>query len=846
MPRTKRKNGDIEGIEEKLEFLGLDLDNVPEQLKEFEPLEYRVTRDYDEKQYKQYRFIDVKDIQILLSPTNRLTDLDEKYRKARPLYEYLDSENEDNVVKHATFLNMLKNMDIEEIKKIEKEQSNLNKEIPFKVKFKGNYLWQIYYSANTDKYFMIVPTEDTDYSAFFYVLKKQIESKRTSKIFVPISNIQYSSKLLKRNEFEDIENYLWLFTKDWPLIYEVYDKNDELSIQIIGETCIYEKIKTIYKIKLSNEKEASEFYKLLKALFILQTEIPEFFTFDTNIDSEGRLNFYLDGQRIEYSHMLEFIREEYKIGLKTKKELRGRIHFYNKKIKKLQELAAMQEIEYLAKEKQISTFLECKKSFFGKVKYFFKYSGKNNKAGMKKDEQEVPNVEARMAEQVKPVEQPIKERKRIPIKKIYTLEELIQNYKELSELEEQMKNLLMDINALKLKTKNLAKKIENATQYIEEIDSHKKSIFEFWKYSNKDEMSRLPEGEEEEINVVRKIEKTFNYEDDLEDFGKNLDKIQRKNLTKEDTDNIFIATTNLIDILNKIKTNTVGPDDIEKALKDLKSEAKELRVLNEEEYDIFGNMIEDSTKIRKINNKRHREMPKDKFSILEVNKNTKQIGFKLTLQEVIKRILIALDKGEIPQSLVVYKAINEKLLSNKEINVFNINPEKEMQEAVEKDGDNINLYKIHIKEGTKGIGFTNIIFYDNKNKTLPLGMDLSTKMIVDTAKLHLKLIRKHIFNVAKFEDEDDDFSKFGIKKVTLLEYEIVDLEDLEKTDKNENVKKVEKTENSKETDNSNKEENEDQENEIEERKEQKTRKLQHRNPEEIRRRRIVHRTHTED
>ena len=70
----------------------------------------------------------------------------------------------------------------------------------------------------------------------------------------------------------------------------------------------------------------------------------------------------------------------------------------------------------------------------------------------------------------------------------------------------------MDINSLKLKNKNMQKKIENATAYIAEIDSHKKSIFEFWKYSNKDEMSSLPEGEEEEINVVKKITKVFDYE----------------------------------------------------------------------------------------------------------------------------------------------------------------------------------------------------------------------------------------------------------------------------------------------------------------------------------------------
>ena len=59
----------------------------------------------------------------------------------------------------------------------------------------------------------------------------------------------------------------------------------------------------------------------------------------------------------------------------------------------------------------------------------------------------------------------------------------------------------MDIIALKLKNEKLVKKIENATAFIEEIDSHKKSIFEFWKYSNKDEVQALEEGDEQPINV---------------------------------------------------------------------------------------------------------------------------------------------------------------------------------------------------------------------------------------------------------------------------------------------------------------------------------------------------------
>ena len=204
MPRVKKEK--VEGIAEKLEYIGLDLENIPENFQNFEPLEFRVSRFYEDKKYRQYRYIPVKDIQILLSPTNRLDDLQEKYKKARPLYEYLDNEKEENLLKYTTFLNMLKNVNIEDIKRVEKEQNNLNKEIPFKVKYQGNYLWQIYYSENTDKYFMIVPTEDTDYSTFFYLLKKQIENKRTSKIFVPVSNVKYTNTYLKKAEFEDLDD----------------------------------------------------------------------------------------------------------------------------------------------------------------------------------------------------------------------------------------------------------------------------------------------------------------------------------------------------------------------------------------------------------------------------------------------------------------------------------------------------------------------------------------------------------------------------------------------------------------------------------------------------------------
>src|SRR5699024_8750837 len=124
-----------------------------------------------------------------LSPTNRLDDLKEKYRKAMPLSEYLDNKSEENFLRHTTFLDMLRKVKIKDIEKIEEEQEKLSKQLPFKVKFEGNYLWQIYYSEVADKYFMLVPTKDSNYSTFFYLLKKKLEKSRTAKIFVPVMGV---------------------------------------------------------------------------------------------------------------------------------------------------------------------------------------------------------------------------------------------------------------------------------------------------------------------------------------------------------------------------------------------------------------------------------------------------------------------------------------------------------------------------------------------------------------------------------------------------------------------------------------------------------------------------------
>lgn len=760
------KKNKSQGIKKKLEYIGLKLDEIPETLKIVEDLHFKPNVGIDEKKYRQYKFVSPKEIEILLSPTNRLEDVKVKYAKAEPLAVYLDSEKEENEGKHETFLRMLDEVKIEDIEKIEQEQQIINKKIPFKVRYSGNYLWQIYYSETAEKYFMIVPTEDKDYSTFFYTLKRKIEKKKAGKVFVPICNADYSRELLNKTEIQSLENYLWTFTKDWPSIYEVYDKNERISLQIVGETEVYGKIKSEYKVKLSNKIEATKFFKLVKALFILQTELPNYYKFTTQINKDGSLEFYYEDEIIEYDDLSDWVNEEYKRLLELEKNVLKENNETQRNLWKLKKQAQDLEVEYLSKEKQISTFLECKKTFFGKVKYFFKYNSKKTK-------NKPENIDELAEEITAPKEEKIEEK----LKKQYTLDELLQKGKKTHEEQVNLRNAKMDINAIKLKNLNLIKKIENASAYINEIDSHKKSIFEFWKYTNKDEIKELEEASEEKMHIKAHT-KIFDYDEDFEEFGITMDKIQRKIFTKEELDSIYLATTNQIEVMNKLKTESITAKELETYLKKIKKELQEEKNITEEEaVDIFGGLAEDTRKITKLANKTHREQPKNKYSILRVSRTLKTVEYKAELEDAVNTIENIISRNELEQEMSGYKWIpEEENIDTNEFNIFNLDAEKEIQDAIKKsETGKINLYKMNFAKGVKAIAFSNCVYYDNQNKTLPEGMDTDTRILAKILDTDITLKNKKVIRIGMLEDEKDDAAKLIIKTINLLEYSVEEL-----------------------------------------------------------------------
>ena len=755
----KKKKGTLESaIEEKIEYLGLNFERVPKALIATDNLNFKALKGYDEKQYKQYKYVKISDIDILLTPTHRMDSLHERYDEASPLYMYLDSINEENALKYTTFLKMLKKVEIGDIEKIREEQEKLAKEIPFKVKFNGNYLWQIYYSEYSNRYFMLVPTEDSDYSTFFYLLKKKIENKKNDMIFVPISYLEYSGQFLKVSDLKDLENYLWLFTKDYPSIYEVYDKKQNMSLQIVGETKIYGRIRTLYKMNFETAKDATKFFKLLKALFILQIGLPHYYNFTTSINDNGELELYLNDQQIRYENLLEFVAAQYKSSIELKNNTEVEIDELKEKLEKLKKESINLEKEYLEKEKTISTYLECKKTFFGKVKYFFSSGKKTKKVKEKKEMKE---------ERVKH-EKAIRKEKQIENRN-YTLDELIMSFKDLEIAENSMKNIVQDINAIKLKNKNLKKKIENATMYINEINKHKKSIFEFWKYSNKDEVAALEEGEEEELNVS-KIEKVFNFDEDFEAFGEKADKNQRLKFTDSELDSSFIASTELITAINDIYNKKyVELQEYNEMLDKIKNEDGNQIIEENVDFDIFGNEESDGRKERTLGSKTHRETPRNKIKVLEINKETKGQDLKEKLGEISRNIKKALKKNTLDEDIYVYKASDKKSTFDG-LEAFSLNEENELtQTMLTSSKKDIYLYKIKLSKGTNFIAFSNIVLYNNKNMTLPVGMTESNRILIDSKEIESTPTEVKKINVEYLKNNKDDFSDIIMKKINIYE-----------------------------------------------------------------------------
>jgi hypothetical protein len=765
----------------KLKYLGLNLEEIPECLYDFHALNFNVSRLNNDKDHKVFRFVPIEKIEILLTPSLRSDTVREKYSKALPLSQYLKGdESEEGIERYTTLLKMLSSFSITDVEAISNIQKEMKNGVPFRVKYNKEHLWQIYYSESTDRYFMLVCTKESTFAEFFYLLKKKIEMttkkfKEPPMIFVPINYINYSETFLNRDEIVDCENYLWLFTKNWPVIYEVYDKENKMSLQIIGETFVYETIKSTYKINLTSSEEAIKFYKWIKAAFIMQTEIKGYFSFSTKINSKNELELYYENNKITYDNLTDFIKSRFAFAKEEIEKQNTQIKELQTKLEKLKKESTAKETEYIQRQREIGAFLECRKTFMGKMKYFFKASKITKK--IKKDvekERYVPDLYNENVDKLENIVDTKPMEAYMSDKKYHTIEDLVVIYSMLEDSKKKCQNLVQDIKAMELKYENLRRKVENADLYIKEIDSHKKSIFDFWKFTSKDEVLSLEMGQTEEKSEVAKIKRVFDFESDFDILGVEMDKLQRRKFSKEETDSIFVANSKLINVINSLRKGELNEKQIKSSLKMLKEEFNKDRLyISEETFDIFGNITDDSRKPKYIGSRSHRENEKSKYKILNINKDIDEFDFTEKLQSIRAFVEGAIPKIKSKFDFSLYKLVEiPNVLNENDLMIANINVENELKDYEDKGDGALNLLKVNFKENMPLIYYTNIIYYDNTNQTLPEGMNLSTQVLIDCEKFNFKLVNKTKFRTNNYFRESNNLILPKSKDIFVYEYDV--------------------------------------------------------------------------
>ena len=84
---------------------------------------------------------------------------------------------------------------------------------------------------------------------------------------------------------------------------------------------------------------------------------------------------------------------------------------------------------------------------------------------------------------------------------------------------------------------------------------------------------------------------------------------------------------------------------------------------------------------------------------------------------------------------------------------------------------------MNLNKGINVIAFSNCVYFDNQNKTLPLGMDKDTRILTKILDTDIQLNSKKTVRVGRLEDEKDEASKLIIKTINILEYTVKPIEE---------------------------------------------------------------------
>ena len=718
-----------------LDYIGLKLTRLSTKLKSVKP-DYKPFNAGDNVvKYKVYKKVNIKKLQVLVSDTDRTTDITERFKEALPLQDYIKQDKE-------AFEAWINKVTQKDIKDIEKQQEQFEKQLPYFIKYDKNYLWQIYYSKEDDKYFMLVPARETENQALAYVIKKKLEDDKAD-IFVPICKEEISETYFTGREIEDIVTYIKLFTNQWPEIVEVQG-DKENTLYIMGETKLKDNFSTKYRTVIKDIVDAKNFYTVLKALYVLATETNYLYKFDPGIDEKGNFTLSYDKQVITIKNIQEFISNETGRQQGLKYSLKNEIETNKEKIEKINEILKKQSLIYVKQEKQIFEFMNCKKSVFKRVKYFFR----NNKKVITENK----NLLARLNEEKSISVKQIKE-KEVSVDKqdyskfadIFTVADLVKNSVEVKKISSEAKGLEADIKVLLLKQENMTRKTDNAQKYLDEIQKHKKNLFDFWRFTNKDNANELAEGQAQGENIKKRP--VFNYDEDKDDLGLDVDSLQRQKLSDEECNAVFLAKY-ILPALNAIvtKSDTYLIDECYDSLKE--------NLKNHDQYQsLFGGIGDESDNIKKLKFKQHRENPRELYSILKFTNDTTLEDFKETCRNYGRLLNEAYNKISCKYDMEIYYDKRNKGFITATINPYELVENEETEK----------IYKAKTSAENHMLFFSNIIMYNNVSKTLPVGMDETNEVLLKVGDI--KEVNKEKINIIVEKDLFD----VDIRKVTLIE-----------------------------------------------------------------------------
>ena len=224
----------------------------------------------------------------------------------------------------------------------------------------------------------------------------------------------------------------------------------------------------------------------------------------------------------------------------------------------------------------------------------------------------------------------------------------------------------------------------------------------------------------------------------------------------------------MLKYINMIKTEEVDIDILTNYLKELKNEYEKSNI-DSENYDIFGS-IANTEKIRYIKDKSFRETDRNKFKSLKFNKDITLEEFYDKLKVLNSALEEAVKKITAGTKMNVYRLGSwSSDLKIKKFDIYNIDINDELKHMNSEDVS-FNLFKLRLNENVNMLPYTNIAFYNNNNKTLPCGMDISSQCIIDMSK-HLYIpIKEEKRHITVFNDKEK--TKYKAKTINIKEFAV--------------------------------------------------------------------------